>query len=208
MYLRKKFKCNTGPNNNTVCSRLLNRLLKCFLFVGGKEEATKPTIPELPCLSEQLALEELWDILGECLIELGKSSDSHAVLVLQPAVEAFFLVHGTEKQDTGTSNTTQAQTRDHSQRLNSLSMDHLPPVSPGPISPGPFSPNRQMSVTSISSDLPSDTQKFLKFAGELPVNYRNTVNCCNLPIACITVCLRHSNSPWIWSLFYFLPGKN
>ena len=50
------------------------------------------------CLSEQIILEELWDTLGECLSELGRTSDSHAVLVLQPAVEAFFLVHGTEKQ--------------------------------------------------------------------------------------------------------------
>ena len=49
-------------------------------------------------LSEQVTLEELWDTLGECLSELGRTSDSHAVLVLQPAVEAFFLVHGTEKQ--------------------------------------------------------------------------------------------------------------
>jgi len=54
--------------------------------------------PELPLLSEQITLEELWDTLGECLSELGRTSDSHAVLVLQPAVEAFFLVHGTEKQ--------------------------------------------------------------------------------------------------------------
>ena len=46
-------------------------------------------------------MEELWDTLGECLSELGRTSDSHAVLVLQPAVEAFFLVHGTEKQVIG-----------------------------------------------------------------------------------------------------------
>jgi len=52
----------------------------------------------LPLLSEQISLDELWDTLGECLSELGRTSDSHAVLVLQPAVEAFFLVHGTEKQ--------------------------------------------------------------------------------------------------------------
>lgn len=59
---------------------------------GGTNE------PELPLLSEQITLEELWETLGECLAELGRTSDSHAVLVLQPAVEAFFLVHGTEKQ--------------------------------------------------------------------------------------------------------------
>ena len=47
----------------------------------------------LPRLSEQLLLDELWDTLGDCLTELAKTSDHHAVLVLQPAVEAFFLVH-------------------------------------------------------------------------------------------------------------------
>lgn len=44
-------------------------------------------------LSAQLDAEELWDVLGKCLVALGKSGDSRAVLLLQPAVEAFFLVH-------------------------------------------------------------------------------------------------------------------
>ena len=47
----------------------------------------------MPRLSDQLELDELWDALGECLIELAKAPDHHAVLVLQPAVEAFFIVH-------------------------------------------------------------------------------------------------------------------
>lgn len=47
----------------------------------------------LPRLSEQLELDELWETLGECLSELAKMPDHHAVLILQPAVEAFFLVH-------------------------------------------------------------------------------------------------------------------
>ena len=48
---------------------------------------------QLPRLSEQIDLEELWFMLGECLSELDKTPDQHAVLILQPAVEAFFLVH-------------------------------------------------------------------------------------------------------------------
>ena len=44
-------------------------------------------------LSDQLQLDDLWEALSECLLSLAKLSDSHAVLVLQPAVEAFFLVH-------------------------------------------------------------------------------------------------------------------
>lgn len=43
---------------------------------GEKEE--RP--PELPLLSEQLSLDELWDMLGECLKELEESHDQHAVL--------------------------------------------------------------------------------------------------------------------------------
>ena len=58
----------------------------------AEEEEEEPVAP-LPRLSEQLLLEELWEMLGECLSELAKTPDHHAVLVLQPAVEAFFLVH-------------------------------------------------------------------------------------------------------------------
>ena len=45
----------------------------------------------LPRLSQQLDLETLWESLSACLKELATTSDSHAVLVLQPTVEAFFL---------------------------------------------------------------------------------------------------------------------
>lgn len=48
---------------------------------------------ELPRLSDQLQLDEMWQTLGDCLTELAKTPDHHAVLILQPAVEAFFLVH-------------------------------------------------------------------------------------------------------------------
>ncbi|OXB77129.1 UNVERIFIED_CONTAM: hypothetical protein H355_007776 [Colinus virginianus] len=45
---------------------------------GGEREERPP--PELPLLSEQLCLDELWDMLGECLKELEESHDQHAVL--------------------------------------------------------------------------------------------------------------------------------
>ena len=48
---------------------------------------------ELPRLSEQIDLEDLWQVLGDCLSELSKTPDLHAVLILQPAVETFFIVH-------------------------------------------------------------------------------------------------------------------
>ena len=47
----------------------------------------------LESLSSQLSLSSLWDTLSACLQELVDTPDHHAVLVLQPTVEAFFLVH-------------------------------------------------------------------------------------------------------------------
>lgn len=44
-------------------------------------------------LCEQLQLDKLWDTLGFCLSELSHNNDQNAVLILQPAVETFFLVH-------------------------------------------------------------------------------------------------------------------
>ncbi|CDH93242.1 HECT-type E3 ubiquitin transferase [Caenorhabditis elegans] len=53
---------------------------------------------EEPRISERLSsLESLWNSLSECLLRLGKASDPHAVLALQPAAEAFFLVHASQQ---------------------------------------------------------------------------------------------------------------
>ena len=40
-----------------------------------------------------MELDDLWAVLGKCLAELSQTQDQNAVLILQPAVEAFFLVH-------------------------------------------------------------------------------------------------------------------
>ncbi|KAK4872231.1 hypothetical protein RN001_016355 [Aquatica leii] len=67
----------------------------------------------LSALSDQLSnLENLWETLSLCLLELEHTPDDHAVLVLQPAVEAFFLVHSpqqgaTDKEATKPLNLTQ-----------------------------------------------------------------------------------------------------
>ena len=63
-----------------------------IFFVGAKPPETSE-----PRLSQQLQLDELWDALSICLVSLAKMPDSHAVLVLQPTVEAFFLVHAGRK---------------------------------------------------------------------------------------------------------------
>ncbi|VDK40792.1 unnamed protein product [Anisakis simplex] len=39
------------------------------------------------------SLDPLWELVSACLQRLAKS-DAHAALALQPAAEAFFLVHG------------------------------------------------------------------------------------------------------------------
>uniref|UniRef100_H2Z019 Uncharacterized protein n=1 Tax=Ciona savignyi TaxID=51511 RepID=H2Z019_CIOSA len=81
-------------------------------------------------LSERLQLDDLWEVLGACLKELAKSHDQHAVLVLQPAVEAFFLVHSSETTQSTTrrsGSATEAETKE-----SQLAHIHeQPPVSPG-----------------------------------------------------------------------------
>ncbi|XP_036596001.1 E3 ubiquitin-protein ligase HUWE1 [Trichosurus vulpecula] len=125
-----------------------------------KEKEERP--PDLPLLSEQLSLDELWDMLGECLKELEESHDQHAVLVLQPAVEAFFLVHATERES-------KPPVRDTRESQLAHIKDEPPPLSPAPLTPAtpssldPFF-SREPSSMHISSSLPPDTQKFLRFA--------------------------------------------
>ncbi|XP_053551446.1 E3 ubiquitin-protein ligase HUWE1 [Bombina bombina] len=126
------------------------------------EKKEEERLPELPLLSDQLSLDELWDMLGECLKELEESHDQHAVLVLQPAVEAFFLVHATERES-------KPAVRDTRESQLSHIKDEPPPLSPAPLTPAtpssldPFF-SREPSSMHISSSLPPDTQKFLRFA--------------------------------------------
>lgn len=137
-------------------------MMHCFYFIAKESQNSND---ELPRLSSQLALEELWDTLSECLSELARTSDRNAVLVLQPAVEAFFLVHGTEKEDNQPTAVQQPRGRQvEIARLASIrSIDDMPP-SPGPTSPGgSLSPTLQASFL---ADLPVDQQVFLKFAGK------------------------------------------
>lgn len=47
---------------------------------GNAQSESEEKLPDLPLLSEQLLLDELWDMLGECLKELEESHDQHAVL--------------------------------------------------------------------------------------------------------------------------------
>ncbi|PIC34687.1 hypothetical protein B9Z55_014266 [Caenorhabditis nigoni] len=64
-----------------------------------QEPDSEDVVDEEPRISERLhSLENLWNSLSDCLLRLGKASDPHAVLALQPAAEAFFLVHASQQQ--------------------------------------------------------------------------------------------------------------
>lgn len=164
----------------------------------SSQQEQEERLPDLPLLSEQLLLDELWDMLGECLKELEESHDQHAVLgnrtshhctcltdktvkadlnshffflmfkVLQPAVEAFFLVHATERES-------KPPVRDTRESQLSHIKDEPPPLSPAPLTPAtpssldPFF-SREPSSMHISSNLPPDTQKFLRFAGKFSMS--------------------------------------
>ncbi|XP_070171266.1 E3 ubiquitin-protein ligase HUWE1 isoform X5 [Polyergus mexicanus] len=121
--------------------------------------------PALPLLSESLVLDNLWETLSACLLELEYTPDHHAVLVLQPAVEAFFLVHSSS-----------STSRDRDSRLNTTSENRevvpdLAPVSPiysdnegTSQSEAPTNASWDMTPTPTQKTLPPDQLKFLKFA--------------------------------------------
>ena len=77
---------------NTVLHFIALQYSLLTLILGKDKEDPNKDKDVLPRLSSELTLEELWDTLSECLVELARTSDRNAVLVLQPAVEAFFLV--------------------------------------------------------------------------------------------------------------------
>lgn len=119
-------------------------------------------------LSLLLCLEELWETLSVCLTMLSQTPDPHAVLVLQPAVEAFFLVHASDK-NTAKASETQLQPLQSSASEASQSSSQPATPSLGSVPSGLFF-SRESSVTSIvTPNMPADTQKFLRFAGESKV---------------------------------------
>jgi E3 ubiquitin-protein ligase HUWE1 len=122
----------------------------------------------LQMLSQQLELDELWCILSNCLDALSHTEDPHAVFVLQPTVEAFFLVHANYKDD-GQKGKKKTPHTPGSRFSRLSSSSHLlesesNPASPSPFSPLPATPGVGDEVDHFAH-LPPDTAKFLKFAG-------------------------------------------
>lgn len=140
-----------------------------------KTDSSKQQPYSLPPLSLLLDLEKLWNTLSECLDVLEKTYDPHAVLVLQPTVESFFLVHGELSEETKTANTStiserRSQSTSRSRRLPSFHTISDTESIPG--SPAPFielSPSTPSATETEDpyAHLSPDTMRFLKFAGEL-----------------------------------------
>lgn len=122
----------------------------------------------LPRLSTQLALDELWEALSDCLLELAETPDHHAVLVLQPAVEAFFLVHASAAEKDGT------KRREYRRESQESQMSHInqemAPLSPlaasqeNTVNQAIVTIGRESSAPNTITALTPDTVKFLKFA--------------------------------------------
>jgi E3 ubiquitin-protein ligase HUWE1 len=132
-------------------------------------------------LTEILNINQLWDSLSECLLSLAKLPDPHAVLVLQPAVEAFFLVHAADLD-----NENEKQTKKKKDRETREALSHLECFGPAPTTNAsdrgapdepviaPSTGNDTSSPTVIlrpgiptplsTTELPVDAQKFVEFA--------------------------------------------
>lgn len=128
-------------------------------------------------LSEELKLDSLWSTLSDCLLELADTQDQHAVLVLQPAVEAFFLVHASAPSAAaaagsnavaGSSRDAAPRRREYRSESRETQLAHIhqemAPLSPlaqqqdgqPPATPGAERP--------AEAQLHPDVQKFLNFA--------------------------------------------
>jgi len=106
----------------------------------------------LESLSDQLNLTDLWATLSSCLKELAETPDHHAVLVLQPTVEAFFLVHAAvvsseEKKKPNQKETRKEQLAHIEEKEGQLESEQTP-----------------QAVVSIEEEISQDTKKFLAFA--------------------------------------------
>lgn len=121
---------------------------------------------ELLALSEQLStLEHLWETLSRCLTELEDAPDHHAVLVLQPTVEAFFLVHSPQQGAFSYKGSEEEEEERPQGASESTSTNNRPPTE----NAAPEEPrtsfdfeHRQAELTSRS--VTAEQQKFLSFA--------------------------------------------
>ena len=119
---------------------------------GAGPSSAAASADSLESLSDQLALSDLWATLSNCLKELADTPDHHAVLVLQPTVEAFFLVHAAvttteEKKKINQKETRKEQLAHIEEKEGVLDSDQS-----------------SQAATSAEAEMPADTKKFLAFA--------------------------------------------
>lgn len=112
------------------------------------------------CMSEILPLDQLWANISKCLLALEESKDEYTVLVLQPSVEAFFLIHasydppnnGTEGSSSNANESDNSSTGTSAGTANSN-------AAPGTNS------DKQSGEENIPNDKRKlDRQRFLQFA--------------------------------------------
>merc|ERR1712045_524743 len=114
-------------------------------------ESPLPLPDSLESLSEQLCLADLWSTLSNCLKELADTPDHHAVLVLQPTVEAFFLVHAAVT-------TTEEKKKINQKETRKEQLAHIEEKE------GVLDSERKEEPSASGSNIPADTKKFLAFA--------------------------------------------
>ncbi|XP_036319887.1 E3 ubiquitin-protein ligase HUWE1 isoform X1 [Rhagoletis pomonella] len=90
------------------------KTLKIFIQVReifyAEDSSVMESTNKKPTLSQIISLQDLWNTLSECLVALEESKDEYAVLVLQPTVEAFFLIHATKKNESKVGSNLESQT--------------------------------------------------------------------------------------------------
>merc|ERR1740123_2616638 len=114
-------------------------------------ESPAPVLDSLESLSEQLDLSELWSTLSDCLKELADTPDHHAVLVLQPTVEAFFLVHAAVT-------TTEEKKKINQKETRKEQLAHIEEKE------GVLDSERKEEPATSEAEMSADTKKFLAFA--------------------------------------------
>lgn len=110
---------------------------------------------ETPCLNQPLAellnLANLWQILSDSLGQLDVNTDSHTFMVLQPAVETFFMVHAPTTDREAENKETKKEMLAH--------INDFAPLGPPP------PPNRPKEGDEVNGEkIPLSTLKFLQFA--------------------------------------------
>ncbi|KAL7675534.1 hypothetical protein ACOME3_001803 [Neoechinorhynchus agilis] len=115
------------------------------------EPPSSEVIEETPkFLSTQLDLGDLWTALDVCLTELQNLNDSQTLLLLQPSVEAFFLVHSppSASQNSNRRRRVNARTEREQRALN---LAHLIEISTN--EPVSTEPQQQQQALQPSSEV-------------------------------------------------------